>query len=197
MPKAKPTNRLIRNIIFILLALPLSYFFIAGGLEASLLSLIMLSVLYLVLRPFAVSVKAATIILVVYLALSGLLSFSQPLFSQSWPVFVMVLSLSSLLQPLVFVMLLDTILDILGKKHRVYDTVLVVMLWLSSLVVTFGATALVHGTDGERPEIFLLFLIPWLINGVVFLAAALVLAVATDKKARLKTPQKKTKKRSK
>jgi hypothetical protein len=181
MKKQSSSKRLTRSLLFLVIALPLAYLYIAGEFGMSLIALALLSFAFLALRPFSVSVRSAVALLVVYLAVSGLLNFGQPLIEDSWPLFMAIVLVSAAMQPVILILLLDAILGIFSKARRVYDMTAVVLLWVSTLAVTFGSTALLHTQNPEQIVAFLLFFKAWAINGAVFLMAALVLSLVLGK----------------
>lgn len=172
-------NKLIRWVLFVALGLPLGWLFVSAQLEIALAALLLLSLLYLLIRPFQLSVRAATTLFVVYLGLSGLLNVSQPFMADSWTVYAVILFASVFLQPVIALLAIDGIIDEFDPKHRVSDLAVIVLFWICSLLVVFGSTALLRTTKGDNIGlIFALFLVPWLVNGCIFLVASLLATIA-------------------
>lgn len=182
---------LFRWLLFLACAVPLGYLVVAAQLEWGLLALLLLCLIYLVMRPFKLSVKGVTVIFVFYLAISGLLNFAQPLVKDSWPIFNAIALIAAFLQPLITLLAIDGILDTLDRSQRRYDMAAVVLLWVSTLAIVFGSMAFLHTNQNDLSLTFTLFLAPWAINGCIFLAAALVLSVALRGNRRLKSAVKK------
>ncbi|MGD8373339.1 MAG: hypothetical protein PVI21_00590 [Candidatus Woesebacteria bacterium] len=175
-------SQLTQAIIFWALAIPLGYFFILGTISVSLVALVALCFVFLIIRPFRFTVPVAVGLLVAYLVICGLLNLSQPLLSDSWPIYTAIVFLSAALQPLVFIMFLDAVLGIFDRTRHVYDMAAVVCLWGTTLAVTYGSTALITGTVDGLGVMFLIFFVPWMINGFIILAAAIVVSIILHKR---------------
>jgi len=186
---------LARWLLFLACAVPLGYLVVVAQLEWGLLALLLLCLIYLAMRPFKLSVKGVTVIFVLYLAVSGLLNFTQPLVRDSWPIFNAIALIAAFMQPLITLLAIDGILDTLDRSQRRYDMAAVVLLWVSTLAIVFGSMALLHTDQNDLSLAFTLFLAPWAINGCIFVAAALVLGVVFQRNRRLKpAPKKRTRK---
>lgn len=188
----KSRSQLTQAIIFWALAIPLGYFFVFGLLSIQLVALVALCLVFLLMRPFKFTIPVAVGVLVSYLVICGLLNFSQPLLADSWPIYTAIVFLSAGLQPLIFIMLLDAILGIFDRSRHVYDMVVVTCLWVATLAVAYGSTALLTNTTADLGVMFLVFFMPWMINGFVILAAAIVMTVIVGRR-RGKTPVTKSK----
>lgn len=176
--KVQQNTTLARRICFFVPAIILAYFAVASRLEISLIAFLALGALYLVLRPFTVSTKLASSVLALYLAVAGFLSFSQPLFEDSGMLFSVIVVLSTALQPVIFLFVLDAISGLLKKTKAASDMAIVVGLWLGTLAAVFGSTSLVRATTNSDPlSTFLVFFVPWLINGFVFFVASFAIVI--------------------
>lgn len=171
------TSQLARGLTFLVPALPLVYFAVASRLEISLLSFFALGVLYLALRPFTITIKEASFILAVYVAIVGFLGFSQPLFTDSTALYSAIVVLSTVLQPFIFLFILDGVIGLLQKTKRLSDVAAIVLLWLATFAGVFGTGSLAHGDDNASFNIFMLFIVPWLVNGFVFFVASEVIVM--------------------
>lgn len=175
-------SQLTQAIIFWALAIPLGYFFVFGTLSVSIVALVALCFVFLIMRPFRFTIPVSVGLLVIYLAICGLLNLSQPLLSDSWPIYTAIVLLSAALQPLIFIMFLDAVLGIMDRTRRVYDMAAVICLWGSTLAVTYGSTALVNGSADGLGFVFLISFMPWMINGFIVLAASIVIAVVMGRR---------------
>lgn len=171
------TSQLVRSLVFWIPALPLAYFAVASRLEVALLSFLALGVLFLALRPFTASIKEASFIVAGYVAVVGFLGFSQPLFNDSTALYSAIVILSTVLQPFIFLFILDGVIGLLARTKRLSDVAAVVLLWLATFAGVFGTGSLVHGDDNVSSTIFLLFIMPWLVNGFVFFVASEVIVM--------------------
>lgn len=186
-----PTRNIGRSILFLVPAVYLAYISLISRWEIAILALFALALLYLLLRPFTVSIKSTSLLTVVYLAICGMLNFTQPMLVDSWPVFSLIILISMALQPLVFLLIVDALVGLLEGTRRVYDMAIVVVLWASTLAVGLGSTALLHGDQDQSFTIFLLFIMPWIINGFAFFVAAFIWVIARAKTRRQKAVAKK------
>ena len=118
------TSQLARSLVFWIPALPLAYFAIASRLEVALLSFLALGVLFLALRPFTVTIKEASFIVAVYVAVVGFLGFSQPLFNDSTALYSAIVMLSTVLQPFIFLFILDGVLGLLARLEQLLGGVI-------------------------------------------------------------------------
>jgi hypothetical protein len=185
---AQPPQRNIgRSLLFLVPAVYLAYVSLVTRWEVAVLALFALALLYLLLRPFSVSIKSISLLTVVYLAICGLLNFTQPMLVDSWPIFSLIILISMALQPLIFLFIIDALIGLLEGSRRVYDMAVVVVLWTSTLAVSLGSTALLHGSQDQSISIFLLFIMPWIINGFALFVAAFLMIIARTKSRRTRT----------
>lgn len=176
MTSRSPLN-VTRLVLFLLPAITLAYIAIATPWEVAVVALLLVGVLFTLLRPFTVSVKALAWVSVIYLIIGGLLNFAQPIVTDSGWIFSVIVLLSLWLQPFIFICIIDSVLGLLQKNRQVSDMAAVVGLWVSTLAVAFGSTALWHGINDSAANLFTLFIVPWLVNGFAFFIAIFVLII--------------------
>ncbi len=170
-----------KKITFLIVAVPLAYTSIASRFEVALLAMLALGMLYLWLKPFSATIKDVSIVLVIYLAGASFLGLIQPLYNDTWSLFSLIIVLSTILQPFIFLLTLDGIIGLLRQTKTMSDIAVVVLFWLATFAGVFGSITLTRVTESDPQPTFLIFLVPWFVNGVVFFVASIMITLMFSK----------------